>query len=250
MGLGHLIRSTIVSHALASVGERPVIFSGGEYRPAGLDAVSSPVSALAVGRDGRGSQARILRTATRWPNISLPAVVVEDTHPAPIQLPPAIRRVLLVRPHFFRVSGPSERKLAASTRPSCCAIRRILLLGLTTKPRRRQLAGWQELARHRPLLPHRLPRTRSARCGTRYHLSGGEEVCVFSMGGGGVHVQRPEGPGLYSFPEARLASGGRRAEQPDHVHACFSCAAPTFRRASPSLRNSRSCPTKTRCRRC
>jgi len=36
-GLGHIIRSTVVSHALASVGERPVIFSGGQYRPAGLE---------------------------------------------------------------------------------------------------------------------------------------------------------------------------------------------------------------------
>ena len=34
-------------------------------------------------------------------DISLPAVLVEDTHPAPIELPAAIRRVLLVRPTFF-----------------------------------------------------------------------------------------------------------------------------------------------------
>ena len=61
-GLGHLIRSTIVSHALASIGERPVIFTEGKYRPAALTKFPIRLVPPLARCDGRGSKARILRT--------------------------------------------------------------------------------------------------------------------------------------------------------------------------------------------
>ena len=99
-GLGHLIRSTIVSKALASVGERPVIFSGGEYRPAGLAQFPVRMVPSLWGATDEVRK-RVASELQSMADISLPAVVVEDTHPAPIQLPAAIRRVLLVRPTSF-----------------------------------------------------------------------------------------------------------------------------------------------------
>ena len=201
-GLGHLIRSTVISTALASAGERPVIFSGGQYQPAGLDQfpVRFVPSLWGATEEVRKRVASELRSLSA---ISLPAVVVEDTHPAPILLPGEIRRVLLVRPTSFdylvRLNELYSEIYSA-----------YLLCDSPDSPtwpydeaQTRQLAGWEKWHGIGPVY-----RTASEddirRVRARHHLSMDEEVCIFSMGGGGVHVKDPQGQDIIRF--LRLAS--------------------------------------------
>jgi len=201
-GLGHLIRSTVVSQALASVGERPVIFSGGEYQPAGLAQFPfRGVPSLWGATDE--VRKRVASELHSMASISLPAVVVEDTHPAPIQLPPAIRRALLVRPTSFEYLVRLEEKYKG--------IYSVFLLCDSPDsptwpydgPQTRQLAGWKNW---RVIGPVYRTATEDAiqKVRARYDLSGDQEVCVFSMGGGGVHVLDSKGQDIIRF--LRLAS--------------------------------------------
>lgn len=214
-GLGHLIRSTIVSTALASVGERPVIFSAGEYRPAGLEQFPvRPVPSLWGASDE--VRKRVAFDLHSMAAIALPAVVVEDTHPAPIQLPGEIRRVLLVRPTSFdylvRLNELGQEIYSA-----------YLLCDSPDSPtwpydeaQTRQLAGWKKWHGIGPLY-----RTASEdavrKVRARYDLRADEEVCVFSMGGGGVKVNDPNGQDFVRFfrlalqVAAALQAAGSRA---------------------------------------
>src|SRR5580700_1266415 len=100
VGLGHLIRTTIVGAALASVGERPVIFTEGQHHPRGL--AQFPVRIIpSLWRAPHDVSKQVTSELWSMAGISLPAVVVEDTHPSALQLRPEIRRVLLVRPTSF-----------------------------------------------------------------------------------------------------------------------------------------------------
>lgn len=201
-GLGHLIRSTVIGTALASVGERPVIFSGGEYQPAGLDRfpVRLVPSLWGATEEVRKRVASELHSMAA---ISLPAVVVEDTHPTPIQLSPEIRRVLLVRPTSFdyllRLNELYSEIYSA-----------YLVCDSPDSPtwpydgaQTRQLARWKKWHGIGPVY-----RTASEddirQVRARHRLSGDEEVCVFSMGGGGVFVNDPKGQDFIRF--LRLAS--------------------------------------------
>ncbi len=196
-GLGHIIRSTVVSHALASVGERPVIFSGGEYRPAGLEQFPVRVVPSLWGAPEEVRK-RVASELYSLANISLPAVVVEDTHPAPIQLPPTIRRVLLVRP-------PSFEYLVRLNESHSGLYSAFLLCDAPDSPtwpydqaQSRQLAGWQNWHVIGPL--YRTASDDAVRqVRERYHLTGGEEVCVFSMGGGGAKNRDPKGQDFVRF---------------------------------------------------
>ncbi len=196
LGLGHLIRSTIVSRALASAGERPVIFSEGRYHPRGLEAfpvrlVPSLWGATEEVRKGVSSALRSMA------EISLPSVVVEDTHPNPIQLPAEIRRVLLVRPTSF------DYLVRLNQRHQVYAA--YLLCDSPDSPtwpydeaQTRELAGWKKWSLIGPI--YRTPSDDEIReVRVRNRLSEDEEVCVFSMGGGGVHVRDPKGQDIVRF---------------------------------------------------
>lgn len=196
-GLGHLIRSTVVCNALASVGERPVIFSGGEYKPAGLERfpVRSVPSLWGATDEVRKRVASDLHSMA---SISLPAVLVQDTHPAPIQLSPTIRHVLLVRPTSF--------DYLVRLNANYSSLYSVFVLcdspDSPTWPyddaQTRQLAGWKNWRLIGPVY-----RTASEdavhQVRKRYNLSGDQEVCVFSMGGGGAKVTDQKGQDFVLF---------------------------------------------------
>jgi hypothetical protein len=97
---GHHVRTTAVCRALASVGERPVIFSQG------LCALDDDVSFPGKHVPSLREAGERVRRQVAWDiqsviGISLPAVLVEDTHPNPIRLPSSVRRILLVPPATF-----------------------------------------------------------------------------------------------------------------------------------------------------
>src|SRR5580692_9585349 len=86
-GIGHLIRSALVSKALASVGERPMIFPQGLYQTKGSAQFPGGQIPL-LWRATEEVQKRVASELYSMARISLPAVILEDTHPSPIQ-PPA-----------------------------------------------------------------------------------------------------------------------------------------------------------------
>ena len=131
-------------------------------------------------------------------SISVPAVVVEDTHPNPIHLPAEIRRVLLVRPTSFEYLI----RLKEQYGPTYSAF---LLCDSPDSPtwpydrdQTRQLAGWKQWHVIGPI--YRTPSEDEIReVRTRNHVSEGQEICVFTMGGGGVHVHDPTGRDIVRF---------------------------------------------------
>lgn len=210
VGLGHLIRASIVSKALASVGERPVIFSEGKYHPRGLEQfpVRLVPSLWCPSDDVRN---RVTSELWSMAGISLPAVVVEDTHPNPIQLRPEIRRILLVRPTSFEyLIQVNERQGEVYSA--------FLLCDSPDSPtwpydasQTQQLAGWKKWHVIGPVF--RTPaedEIREARI--RYRVSENQELCVFTMGGGGVHPHDPELQDIIRF--LRLASEVADVVQP------------------------------------
>jgi len=185
VGLGHLIRTTVVSCALASVGEHPVIFSEGKYHPRGL--AQFPVRLVpSLWRVPDDVTKRVASELCSMACISLPAVVVEDTHPNPIHLPPEIRRVLLVRPTSFEfLMQLNERQGRVYSD--------FLLCDSPDSPtwpydqtQTRQLSGWKKWHLVGPV--YRTPTEDEVRdVRLRYRVPEDQELCVFTMGGGGVH---------------------------------------------------------------
>jgi peptidoglycan/xylan/chitin deacetylase (PgdA/CDA1 family) len=202
MGLGHLIRSTIVSQALASIGERPVIFTEGRYRYAEL--AKFPVR-LVPSLWGATDEVRkqVSSELFSMAAISLPAVLVEDTHPAPVQLPASVRRVLLVRPTSFEYLVRLNQQYGA-------IYSAYLLCDSPDSPtwpydeaQTRQLAGWKKWSIIGPL--YRTPsEAEILEVRKRFDVSDDRKLCVFTMGGGGVHVLDPKGQDVIRF--LRLAS--------------------------------------------
>jgi hypothetical protein len=210
MGLGHLRRSTIVSRVLASVGERPVIFTETNYRFP--ESTQIPIRSVpSLWGAPEEVRKRVASDLYAMAAISLPAVVVEDTHPRAIQLPAAVRRVLLVRPTSFEyLTLLNERHGSIYSA--------FLLCDSPDSPtwpydeaQTRQVAGWEKWSVIGPI--YRTPTEDEIReVRARYNLSAGEELCVFTMGGGAVKVQDLKGQDVVRF--LRLALQVADAVQP------------------------------------
>jgi len=196
-GLGHLIRSTVVSNALASLGEHPVIFSAGEYRPSGIE--HFPVRTVpSLWGASDAVRKRVASELCSLAAISLPSVVVEDTHPAPIELPPGIRRVLLVRPTSFeylvRLNENYRERYSV-----------FLLCDSPESPswpyddiQTRRLTSWKNWRIIGPV--YRTASEDAVRqVRARLNLDGDRPVCVFSMGGGGAKVADQQGQDFVQF---------------------------------------------------
>jgi hypothetical protein len=174
-----------------------VIFTEAKYHPKGL--AQFPVrlipSLWVAPDDVRKRVASELRSMAA---ISLPAVVVEDTHPNPIQLPVEIRRVLLVRPTSFEYLVRLNEHYGTTYSA-------YLLCDSPDSPtwpydqaQTRRLAGRKKWHVIGPI--YRTPVEAEIHAvRARYGLSEDQEVCVFTMGGGGVKVGDPKGQDIVRF---------------------------------------------------
>ena len=87
-----------------------MIFSEGKYQPKG--STQFPVRLIpSLWGATDDVRKRVSSELLSMAAISLPAVVVEDTHPTPIQLPARDSSGAAGPAHFVRVSGPLERAL-------------------------------------------------------------------------------------------------------------------------------------------
>ncbi len=217
-----------------------MIFSGGEYQSPGL--TQFPVR-LVPSLWGATDEVR-KRVASELHSlavISLPAVVVEDTHPAPIQLPPGIRRVLLVRPTSFEYLVRLNERYSA-------VYSAYLLCDSPDSPtwpydeaQTRQLAGWKKWHVIGPV--YRTPAEDEIRqVRARYNLVRRSGSVRLQHGRRRRPSNDPQGQDFVRFLRRRSASGGRRAAPRIASTRCSSSRDPIFRRESPSLRNSRLLP--------
>jgi hypothetical protein len=185
-GLGHLVRITTVCQSLAAAGERPVIFSQGIFplddrsRFPGKRIPSLWKASYAV----RRAVSAELRSMAE---ISLPSVLVEDTHPNPVLLPPNIRRVLLVRPAAFEHLMMLNEQFG-----------RVYSLFLLcdfpesptwpySRPETARILQWRQWRIVGPVY-RRASEADIAEVRRRYQIHDDERMCVFTMGGGGRHI--------------------------------------------------------------
>jgi hypothetical protein len=185
-GLGHLVRATIVAESLMATGEHPLILSQGIFPLNDR----SPIAGAQVPSLWKASPAvrrAVARELAALARVSLPSVVVEDTHPGPFQLPRDVRRILLVRPTTFAYL----RTLRNDHEKACAGF---LLCDHPDSPtwpysaaETAAIAGWRGWSVVGPIY-----RTASqadiAEVRDRYRITDGQRVCVFSMGGGGRHL--------------------------------------------------------------
>ena len=186
-GLGHLIRTMTVCNVLEAAGERPIVFSQGIYRPDG--AVHFPAMYVpSLWRATDDLRKRVASDLYTMAALSLPAIIVEDTHPNPIHLPSDVRRVLLVRPTSF--------EYLLRLRDHYGSVYEAFILcdspGSPTWPyddlQTSNVASWDKWYVNGPIYRTATElEMRAVR--TRYHLEEDEDVCIFTMGGGGLHNQ-------------------------------------------------------------
>ncbi len=189
VGLGHLIRATILCRATESVGERPVIFSQGIFPPAGGTATAGK-RVPSLGTASKEEKRRLAAEIRSFAEISRPSVLVEDTHPSDLVLPRGIRRVLIVRPTEFeylldlkRHYGSVYSSYLLSDAP-----------GSPTWPyseiETATVLRWPNWHVIGPVYRAAPEDQEVAEIRERYRLTAGERMCLFSMGGGGARPAR------------------------------------------------------------
>jgi hypothetical protein len=192
IGLGHYVRAGRLCQALADAGDRPVIFSQGVLD----DHFAVPgrtVPSLETAADA--DSVRIARELRSMAEISLPAVVIEDTHPVPLTLPRELRRVLVVRPTVFSfLTELNDRHVGVYSE--------FLLADMPRSPtwpysgdETRTIATWPRWTALGPVYRRPAPEA-ITELSARYRIDE-RRLCVLTMGGGGLH--RPTDPDAQDF---------------------------------------------------
>lgn len=185
-GLGHLVRATLACEALAAAGERPLILSQGIFP---LDDRSPIAGAQVPPLWNVSSTVRraVAGELTALARVSLPSVVVEDTHPGPFRLPGDLRRVLLVRPATFSYLWELRVRFTKFFAGFLLCDHPDSPSWPYTAAQTASIAGWHGWSVVGPIY-----RTASqsdiAEVRDRYGITGVQRLCVFSMGGGGRHL--------------------------------------------------------------
>jgi hypothetical protein len=203
VGLGHLVRASVVCEVLADEGERPVIFSQGLFP---LDD-RSRFPGRTVPSLWRASEAVRLEVSSdivSMARITLPSVVLEDTHPNPLTLPRGVRRVLVVRPPNFSYLQELENHYGRT-------FERFLLADSPRSPtwpytpaETEALSRWPKWSSVDPI--YRRARASDVAVVRRRYRVDDRPLCLFSMGGGGR--QYPDGSDAPRF----AASASRAAD--------------------------------------
>lgn len=185
IGLGHLSRTTAMCDVLRRAGQRPLVYTQGLHPDHGLHTHPGKhiPPLLKLTRAELGALARELRDLSL---LSSPSIVVEDTLPCDLDFGSDTRRILVVRPTTFpelcRLNDEYARTYesflladapGSPTWPYSEAETRILL----------EWPRWKVIGPvyRSPTEPER--REAASRIG----LEPRQRLCVFSMGGGGLH---------------------------------------------------------------
>jgi hypothetical protein len=186
IGLGHQSRIVALCEALFDIGQVPILLVQGQSR--GLFRTSCPISPCPYLSD-LSPQDRInwKRNVENYALLSDPAVVIEDTHPMGIHFSPSVRRLLLVRPLTFS----PMMDLLATTKSDFDHYLIADAPGTPTWPYQREQTRTIETSQRLTIIGpiYRRPYADEiASVRRRYHYRRGEDICLFSMGGGGDHA--------------------------------------------------------------
>lgn len=184
VGHGHLMRTLLACRWLRRRSRRPVVFFQGHY-PSWEMRRQPGVTIPALHYLPRVAAQSFADEIARYVELTEPAVIIEDTYPAPVTFPPTIRRLLLIQPTVFG----HVRKLIADYGD---AIERFIVCDSPDSPswpytdaetdELRSLEKWTCIGPiFRQPTSHALDRVRR-----RYALNDGRPTIVFSMGGGGI----------------------------------------------------------------
>lgn len=97
IGLGHVMRTRIVSQWLCDLGEKPVVFVQGNYPELMRRAVPGGNLPRLHTMDASG-RSKVASVLSRYVALSEPSILIEDTHPAPLDWPYDMPRAILMRP--------------------------------------------------------------------------------------------------------------------------------------------------------
>lgn len=194
VGLGHHVRAIQLCHVLAEAGERPVVFSQGVFP---LDE-RAPFPGRTVPKRWEASATDRLRVANEvrsMAEISLPAAVVEDTHPHPFELSPEVRRILVVRPTTFTCLTDLNDRYADLYSAFLLGDMPGSLTWPYSDEETAAIAAWPRWTALGPVYRRPTPEM-IAEVRARHRIDE-RRLCVLSMGGGGLH--RPTDPDAQRF---------------------------------------------------
>lgn len=184
IGLGHLSRSFALAESLRRLGEAPVIFAQGEYLP--FMARTIPGTGFtAVYKAPAAVRQDLAATIAAYAQLTDPAVVVDDTHPAPLRLPDSVQRFLVIRPTSIDDMRLLRVELDQTFRGALIADHPESPTWPYTKDETGEIASWPRWFVAGPIF-RRSTRPAIERVRRKYAMNRGAEVVVFSMGGGGV----------------------------------------------------------------
>ncbi len=184
IGLGHVARAFALAKELRRTGAQPVIFSQGCYPPfmaAAVPGVSIGTIYTAPPAIRNAIAADLETYARRTP----PAVVIDDTHPAPVQLTDDVTRILIVRPTEMDQMRELRDNYAGAHRAALIADDPESPTWPFSAAETAEIAGWPQWSRIGPVFRSSTHASRSL-IRQRYRLDARTRVCVFTMGGGGA----------------------------------------------------------------
>jgi hypothetical protein len=186
IGLGHQSRIVALCDALFEIGQIPILLIQGQSH--GLFRTCYPTSPCPYLSDlSQQERFNWKRNVENYALLSDPAVVIEDTYPMGIHFSPNVRRILLVRPLTF---SPMMDLLAANESDfDHCLIADAP--GSPTWPYHPEQTRTIETSLRITIVGpiYRRPHAGEiASVRRRYHYRRGEDICLFSMGGGGDHA--------------------------------------------------------------
>ncbi len=212
IGYGHLMRAGLASRWLRRAGERPVIFFQGKY-PRDWELRTPGLSMLPLYRMPVEAAHLAVEQIARYARLSSPAVVIEDTYPAPVAWPADITRLLMLRPTAFA-------HLAETRATHGDGYARVLLCDHPDSPtwpydaaQTAELASWDRWEWIGPVFRQASARA-IAEVRRRYGLREHDQVFVFSMGGGGELPGSGDRAAFLQRAEAIAGELRRHAERP------------------------------------
>ncbi len=217
IGLGHLVRLSQIARAADRAGAAPVFFcqspsSASSRQPFPTAFVPSLLDATAEAcTELRDDLVRYLETGDG------PSILVEDTHPCKLVLPPSVVRALIVRPGSWEYLQQLQTDFRHVYQAFFVADSPDSPTWPYTDEQTAVIESWPSWRLAGPV--YRRPSAEEvAQVRQRLGYNAEARVCVFTMGGGGQH---PENSDVAAFLKHAMLIGGAIRSRDPHARLVF-----------------------------